>query len=274
MNEFEYNDKDFAKVKKIIGEHAGINLCESKRSLVYNRLTKRLRHLKLNKFSDYLDFVDTHIEEEFSNFVNAITTNLTFFFREEHHFKFLLDSEFERIMEKNKATKKVRIWSAGCSTGEEPYSIAIAVKEKFPEDWDVKILATDLDFNVVAHGKAGIYKEKSLEGVSTKRKKVWFKHGSGENAGNVKVSPELQQLITFKQLNLMKDWPIKGPLDLIFCRNVMIYFNKETQKKLAQRYAAILADDAHLIIGHSESLLKISTDFQLIEKTVYKKVTQ
>lgn len=272
LSEFTYTEEDFRRVQRIIAEHAGISLSEAKKSLVYNRLTKRLRLFGMKAFSEYLDYVDEHVEEEFSHFVNAITTNLTFFFREEHHFDFLRDVDFPRLMEKNRASKKIRIWSAGCSTGEEPYSLAITVKENIPAGWDVKILATDLDFNVVAHGKEGVYDQRRVEGMSQKRLNEWFRKGSGENEGKVRVIDELRDLITFKQLNLMHDWPMKGPFDIIFCRNVMIYFNKETQAILTDRYANYLAEDGHLIIGHSESLFKVSERFNLIGKTIYQKL--
>ena len=272
LSEFEYTDDDFRRVQKVIGEYAGINLSEAKKSLVYNRLTKRLRGFEMRSFCEYLDYVDDHIEEEFSHFVNAITTNLTFFFREEHHFDFLRDQELPRLLERNKASRRIRIWSAGCSTGEEPYSLAITVKENVPRGWDVKILATDLDFNVVNHGKEGVYEERRVEGMSKKRLNRWFRKGSGENEGKVRVVDELKELVTFKQLNLMHDWPMRGPFDLIFCRNVMIYFAKDTQKRLTDRYAKILVDDGHLVIGHSESLFKVSDHFKLIGKTIYQKV--
>ncbi len=271
LSEFVYTDEDFFRVQRIIGEHAGINLSDAKKSLVYNRLTKRLRLFKMSSFSEYLDYVDTHVEEEFSHFVNAITTNLTFFFREEHHFDFLRQIEFPRIVERNQQSRRVRIWSAGCSTGEEPYSLAITVKESFPPGWDVKILATDLDFNVVNHGKAGVYDQKRVEGMSKDRLNRWFRKGSGDNDGKVRVVDELRDLITFKQLNLMHDWPMKGPFDVIFCRNVMIYFNKETQSRLTDRYASYLVEGGHLIIGHSESLFKVSERFKLIGKTIYQR---
>ena len=273
FSEFSYTDADFSRVQKIIGEHAGINLSEAKRSLVYNRLTKRLRNFGMDSFQQYLDYVDSHVEEEFSHFVNAITTNLTFFFREEHHFDFLREEELPRLMKKNSATKKLRIWSAGCSTGEEPYSLAITVKEAVPPGWDVKILATDLDFNVVEHGKAGIYDERRVEGMSQSRLTKWFKHGSGENGSKVRIKDELREMITFKQLNLMHEWPMKGPFDVIICRNVMIYFNKETQARLTDRYADYLVENGHLIIGHSESLFKVTERFKLIGKTIYQKIS-
>ncbi len=273
LSEFTYTDDDFYRVRKIIGEHAGINLSEAKRSLVYNRLTRRLRHFGMSSFREYLDYVDQHVDEEFSHFVNAITTNLTFFFREGHHFDFMRDVELPRLMERNRQSRRIRIWSAGCSTGEEPYSLAISVREAVPEGWDVKILATDLDYNVVEHGERGIYEERRVEGMSRERLNRWFRRGKREQGGNVRLVDEIREMVVFRQLNLMHDWPMRGPFDTIFCRNVMIYFNKETQARLTDRYADILAADGHLVIGHSESLFKISDRFDLIGKTIYQKIS-
>ncbi|KKM97282.1 hypothetical protein LCGC14_1169600, partial [marine sediment metagenome] len=202
-----------------------------------------------------------------------ITTNLTAFFREKHHFEFLKNTVIPQLVKLKGNKKHLRIWSAGCSTGEEPYSIAIALKEALPDfdDWDVKILATDLDANVVAHGKAGIYRSDRIDGLDEKRIKRWFRRGTGNNAELVKISPELQKMITFKRLNLLQEWPMSRPFDLMFCRNVVIYFDKNTQRILFDRYADILADDAYLFIGHSETLFKVSTRFDSLGQTIYQK---
>ncbi|MDX1352473.1 MAG: protein-glutamate O-methyltransferase CheR, partial [Thiomicrorhabdus sp.] len=167
---------------------------------------------------------------------------------------------------------KIRIWSAGCSTGEEPYSIAIILKETVPAGWDAKVIATDLDSNVVATGQRGVYQIDRLKGVTEERKKRWFLRGTGSQEGLVKVKPELQSMIEFGQLNLMGDWPIKDSIDVIFCRNVVIYFDKPTQTKLFNRYADRLPDNGHLFIGHSESLYKVSNRFELLGQTIYKKL--
>jgi chemotaxis protein methyltransferase CheR len=269
----EFSDDDFSYVQKIVYDHAGISLADSKKSLVYNRLVKLIRKLKLSGFSEYFEYVEQQGEAEFIQLINSITTNLTSFFRENHHFEFLANELLPDLMKKNASTKRIRIWSAGCSTGEEPYSIAAVVREviKGP-DWDVKILATDLDSNVVKTGKMGVYREDRIEGLPADRVKRWFKRGAGNQDGYVKVHPDLQALITFKQLNLMKDWPITGPLDLIFCRNVVIYFDKETQKVLFDRYAGLLRDQGHLFVGHSETLFKLTDKFKLLGKTIYQKV--
>ncbi len=270
--EFNFTDNDFKRVQKIVYDFAGIDLNDSKKNLVYNRLAKRIRFLGQTHFSEYLDYVEKQGESEFIHLINAITTNLTFFFRETHHFEFLADTVIPELLQKNASTKKIRIWSAGCSTGEEPYSLAIVLKETVPSGWDAKVIATDLDSNVVNTGLTGIYKIDRLKGVSEERKSRWFMKGEGSKAGFVKTKPELQKIIEFGQLNLMADWPIQDAIDVIFCRNVVIYFDKPTQSKLFNRYADKLPMGGYLFIGHSESLYKVCDRFELLGKTVYKKI--
>jgi len=272
QHEFDFNDQDFARVKKMVYDFAGIDLNESKKNLVYNRLSKRIRFLDQSSFKHYLDYVIEQGESEFVHLINAITTNLTFFFRENHHFEYLTDKVIPQLIKDNQTTKKIRIWSAGCSTGEEPYSIAIILKESVPAGWDARVIATDLDTTVVQTGMAGVYKDDRLKGVTEARKKKWFLKGSGSMAGWIKVKPELHEIIDFGQINLMNDWPIKDQLDVIFCRNVVIYFDKPTQSKLFDRYANQLTEHGHLFIGHSESLYKVCDRFQLLGKTIYQKI--
>lgn len=270
--EFDFTDGDFAQVKSLVYEFAGIDLNESKKNLVYNRLAKRIRFLEMNSFSEYLKYVKAQGEAEFVHLINAITTNLTFFFRENHHFEYLANTIIPSLLEKNRSSKKIRIWSAGCSTGEEPYSIAIVLKEAVPDGWDARVLATDLDTNVVQTGREGVYKIDRLKGVSESRVKRWFMKGSGSREGFVKVKSELQQIIDFGQINLMNDWPIKDAIDVIFCRNVVIYFDKTTQARLFDRYANLLPDEGHLLVGHSESLYKVTDRFKLLGQTIYQKI--
>lgn len=270
--EFHYTDTDFARVKGLVYEFAGIDLNESKKNLVYNRLAKRIRFLQHNSFNEYLDFVEAQGEEEFIHLINAITTNLTFFFRENHHFEYLAETVIPELVQKNASSKKIRIWSAGCSTGEEPYSLAIILKETVPSGWDAKVIATDLDTNVVNTAKRGVYKIDRLKGVTEDRKKNWFLKGKGSNDGFVKIKPALQSSIEFGQINLMHDWPIKDQIDVIFCRNVVIYFDKETQARLFDRYANLLSDKGYLFVGHSESLYKVCDRFELLGKTIYQKI--
>lgn len=272
--EFHFSDKEFKFISKLVGERTGIVLSDAKRQMVYGRLSRRLRQLKLTKFSDYCDMLTSGHEAELIEFTNAITTNLTAFFRENHHFEHLKNKVLPDLIRKNAASKRIRIWSAGCSSGEEPYSIAMCVREALATSsgWDVKILATDLDSNMVQRGKDGIYTAERVEGLTPSRMKKWVKNGKGENANKVRIHEDLRNLITFKELNLMESWPIKGPFDFMFCRNVVIYFNKDTQRELFDRYADLLAAGAYLYIGHSESLNKVTERFELLGKTIYQKV--
>lgn len=272
--EFILTDKAFEFIRRFVKDHTGINLSDAKRQLVYGRLAKRLRQLGLNGFEEYCVLLQEDSADELANFVNAITTNLTAFFRENHHFEFLKETLFPQLLGKNQHKKRLRIWSAGCSTGEEPYSIAISVKEALVghTGWDVKILATDLDSNVLATAQAGLYESRRVEGIPKTRLRRWFLKGKGENASNIRVSDTIREMISFKQLNLMSPWPMTGPFDVIFCRNVVIYFDKPTQKTLFNRYADILVEDGHLLIGHSESLFKVTDRFKLLGNTIYRRV--
>lgn len=271
--EFKFSEKDFAYIRNIISDRTGIVLADHKVDMVYGRLSRRLRELNLESFDEYLSSIEND-EQELIHFVNALTTNLTAFFRESHHFEFLASKLIPQIM-KNKASKRLRIWSAGCSSGEEPYTIAMTVRSIISENsgWDVKILATDLDSNMVKKGSDGIYTEERVTGLSQQHMKKWVKKGRGDTTGMVKMDDKLRDMITFKQLNLMHEWPMKGPFDLIFCRNVVIYFNKETQAMLFDRYADMLVDDGHLFIGHSESMYKICDRFKLLGQTIYKRLS-
>jgi chemotaxis protein methyltransferase CheR len=272
--EFHFTDKEYKFISDLVGQRTGIVLSSAKRQMVYGRLSRRLRQLKLTKFSDYCDLLTSGHEEELIEFTNALTTNLTAFFRENHHFEYLKQTVIPELIRNKAGSKRIRIWSAGCSSGEEPYSIAMCMREALPKasGWDIKILATDLDSNMVERGKTGVYTSERVEGLSPERMKKWVKKGTGDNADKVRMSDELRDLITFKELNLMEAWPIKGPFDFMFCRNVVIYFNKDTQKILFDRYADLLAPKAHLFIGHSESLNKVTDRFNLLGKTIYQKV--
>jgi chemotaxis protein methyltransferase CheR len=190
-----------------------------------------------------------------------------------HHFEFLTNEVIPQLMKNKPRGSRIRLWSAGCSTGEEPYSIAMALKESVPGlgGWDVKILATDLDSEVLAHGAAGVYTEDRITGVPSAYLDKYFEKGQGPNAGTVRVREEIRGMITFRRLNLMENWPMKGPMDVIFCRNVVIYFDKPTQTRLFAKFANILADDGRLFVGHSEALYKVTDKFELLGKTVYRK---
>lgn len=270
--EFVLSDRNFNYIRELVGERTGIVLSDLKRDMTYGRLVRRLRELRLSGFDEYCELLKENNEDELINLTNAITTNLTSFFREPHHFEFLSTELLSQLLARKK-DRRLRIWSAGCSSGEEPYTIAMTILESVPaaQDWDIRILATDLDYNMVNRAATGIYTEERVNGIDARRLKRWFRCGRGENVGMVKVSPELQQLITFKQLNLLHQWPMKGPFDIIFCRNVVIYFNKDTQRELFSRYADIMTTDGHLFIGHSESLYKVSDRFELLGRTIYRR---
>ncbi|WP_126454260.1 CheR family methyltransferase [Sulfuriflexus mobilis] len=273
--EFQFSDRDFNRIRQLVSQHTGISLSEAKRDMVYSRLARRLREVDLQDFGSYCSLIDSPKgEDELLNFTNAITTNLTSFFREPHHFEYLQKTLLPELMKTNAQTRRLRIWSAGCSTGEEPYSIALAIREVIPEnsDWDIKILATDLDSNVLAKGQSGIYDAERIAGLSKQRARNWFLRGKGDKQNLVRVHPALQEMISFKRLNLMNEWPIKGPFDFMFCRNVVIYFDKPTQSVLFDRYADLLVDDARLFLGHSETMFKVCDRFKLIGNTIYQKL--
>jgi chemotaxis protein methyltransferase CheR len=267
--EFHFTKYDFDRLRQLVNEHTGIKLSDHKQEMLYSRLSRRLRALKLNSFSNYYKLLQEDNGEELVHFINAITTNLTAFFREPHHFELLEQVLLPQLLIKKQASRRLRIWSAGCATGEEAYSIAMVVKEVVPFGWDVKILATDLDSSVLEKGIKGIYEEDRISGISPARLHRWFKKGTNQAVGKMQVSEELQSLITFKYLNLMSLWPMRGPFDMIFCRNVVIYFDKTTQKILFERFANILDKNAYLLIGHSENLFQLSTRFRLLQQTVY-----
>lgn len=272
--EFNFTDKDFATIQKLVSQHTGIVLSEAKRDMVYSRLARRLRKLNLRDFKDYCHIVENETDaEELTHFTNAITTNLTAFFREPHHFQYLKTQLLPELMKRNADTKRIRLWSAGCSTGEEPYTLAMAIRDVIPHNsgWDVRILATDLDSNVLETGSSGVYGDERVKGLDKTLLRKWFLRGKNGMGGTVRVSPSLQSMISFKQLNLMGQWPIKGPFDFIFCRNVVIYFDKPTQSVLFDRYADLLIDNGHLFLGHSETMFKTCDRFELIGNTIYKK---
>ena len=271
--EFKFSESDFLQLQQLALNHTGISLSSSKQNLVYSRLSRRLRVLNLDNFHEYCNLVNDGHEDELENFFNAITTNLTAFFREPHHFEHLRGEFIPELMKNNLGSRRLRIWSAGCSSGEEPYSIAITLREAMPEidTWDVKILATDLDSEVIARAVQGIYPIDRVAGLDEQRLKNWFQKGSGSQQDMVRVSPSVRKLISFRKLNLIHEWPMQGPFDIIFCRNVVIYFDKHTQTVLFDRYADILSPGGQLFIGHSESLRTLTNRFSLIGSTVYKK---
>jgi chemotaxis protein methyltransferase CheR len=273
LREFAFGNDDFEALRKLVKQITGINLSDQKRELVYGRLARRLRALRLKSFAEYRDLLDQDGGQEIVEFCNAITTNLTAFFREPHHFDYLREQVLLPMAANSAGPKRLRIWSAGCSTGEEPYSIAMTVIETLQDlrRWDVRILATDLDSDVLQRAQRGIYAEDRLKTMSGQRRSRFFTERREREGVSYEVSAELKSLITFKQLNLMHALPMRGPLEAIFCRNVVIYFDKDTQRNLFGRIAQLQRPRDLLFLGHSESLFKVSEDYTLIGKTVYRR---
>jgi len=265
--EFVFTAKDFERVRQLIYDHAGISLNPSKQDMVYSRLARRLRATGIRSFKDYLDtLARSSNDAEWESFVNALTTNLTSFFREPHHFPLLA----EHVL-KQKGKHAISLWCSASSTGEEPYSMAMTMVDAFGSFTPpVTIVATDLDTNVLAKAEAGVYPVERIEKLPDDLVKRFFLRGTGAQAGFVRVRPELRAMITFRQVNLLSnDWPIRGPLDAIFCRNVMIYFDKTTQLKILERFRPLLQPDGLLFAGHSESFHNAGHLFNLRGKTVY-----
>ena len=273
VREFVFGNEDFEALRKLVKELTGINLSDQKRELVYGRLARRLRALHLRTFAEYRDLLASDGGREIGELCNAITTNLTSFFRESHHFDYLREQVLQPLAAQRASRRRVRIWSAGCSTGEEAYSLAMTVIESFPDlrTWDVKILATDLDSDVLAKAQRGVYTADRVRSIGPQRLGRFFVEKRGKDGVLYEVSAELSALITFKQLNLMHPLPMKGPLDAIFCRNVVIYFDKDTQRELFSRVATLQRPGDLLFLGHSESLFKVSESYTPIGKTVYRR---
>jgi len=262
---FTFTPRDFARVRALIYRQAGISLAESKQEMVYSRLSRRLRAKGMSSFETYLGGLESGSDsEEWEAFTNALTTNLTSFFRETHHFPLLAEHAL-------KAKGPLSVWCSASSTGEEPYSIAMTLCEAFNTlTPPVSIVATDIDTNVLEAGASGIYTADRLEKMSGDRVRRFFLKGKGGRSGMVRVRPELRQLITFKTLNLLaSSWPVSGPFDVIFCRNVMIYFDKPTQSKILSRFVPLLKPDGLLFAGHSENFMYVSDALKLRGKTVY-----
>ncbi|HTT01946.1 MAG TPA: protein-glutamate O-methyltransferase CheR [Steroidobacteraceae bacterium] len=273
LREFAFSDEDFEALRRLIKQLTGINLSEQKRELVYGRLSRRLRALNLSSFREYRGLLKAD-PAELVQFTNAITTNLTAFFREPHHFDYLREQLLKARAADPRGARRMRIWSAGCSSGEEPYSIAMSVLEAIaePARWDIRILATDLDSDVLQRARRGVYAAERLSGMGPSRLARFFvaEPAAGGRA-SYRVAPELPALVTFRQLNLMHQLPMKGPLDAIFCRNTVIYFDKETQRDLFHRLAALQRPGDLLFLGHSESLFKVSERYTLIGRTIYRR---
>ncbi len=264
--EFEFTSADFERIRKLIYDHAGIALAPVKFDMVYSRLARRLRANGDTTFAQYLARLERGDEKEWETFVNSLTTNLTSFFREGHHFEILASH-----LQKTGNRGPLKVWCSAASTGEEPYSIAMTLVDVFNSFTPpVSILASDLDTNVLAHAERGVYTADRVEKLPRERVQKFFLKGAGSQDGRVRVRPELQKLITWRRINLLEaNWPVQGPLDAIFCRNVMIYFDKPTQYKILKRMAPLLSENGLFFAGHSESLMHAADLLRPLGRTVY-----
>lgn len=269
--EFVFEPRHFRFFQSLARTEAGIEVGDNKHEMVYGRIARRLRDLGLASFDEYLELVAADGSPERLEFVNSITTNVTSFFREGHHFEFLRNEGLPTLMANRRSSRKLRIWSAACSTGQEPYSIAITAADVAgpANGWDCKILATDIDSSVVARAEVGVYDRREVASRVDRQHRRWFDPVDGSK-DQVRVGPLLRTMIHFRLLNLLQPWPMSGPLDVIFCRNVVIYFSPETQHHLLRRFAELLAPDGFLFLGHSESAMHSPDLFEPLGRTIYR----
>ena len=275
------SDRDFDLIRTMIFEEAGISLSDAKRTLVCSRLAKRLRSLRLKSYSEYLNFLANRDPSgtERQVMINCLTTNKTDFFREPHHFDFLRQQVYPQIENTilDGGPRRVRIWSAACSTGEEPYTIAMTILEHFQSlrGWDIEIVASDINTEVLNKAREGIYSLDRIEGLDLALKRKYFLRGKGRLAGSCQVAPQVKELVTFRQLNFMDSrWPVEGSFDAVFCRNVLIYFNTETQQKLLPRLTEKIAPGGYLMLGHSENLPWLADTMTPLGQTIHVKGAQ
>jgi chemotaxis protein methyltransferase CheR len=272
---FDLTDKEFLLFKDLIYRETGINMSDKKKKLIVARLSKRLRILQLSSFTEYYQYLNDSpdSDDEIVNLINRVTTNKTDFFREKHHFDFLAQELFPQIIDagRKNGVRRLRIWSAGCSSGEEPYTLAMTAMESFKAErgWDIKILATDLDTEILQRAIAGTYPTQLIAPVPREYLSRYFNR-SGEQ---YVVSDACKSLVSFRRLNLMDEsFPMKHPFDIIFCRNVIIYFDAQTKDSLLTKYHRHLKDEGHIFIGHSESLMHMKDRFRYLKHTIYRKV--
>jgi chemotaxis protein methyltransferase CheR len=259
-------DREFATVRQLIAQYAGIKLSVQKRNMVYNRLQRRLRARGLSDFRGYLELVQREGSDEREAFVNALTTNLTAFFREPHHFDLLMERAQARVAQR---TGSLRCWSSACSTGEEAWSIAMVLREA---QCNGTVLGTDIDTDVLQTAQSGIYRMDRASGLPIERLRRHFLRGAGANEGLVSLRPELRSMVRFGQLNLQSPvWPAQEAYDVIFCRNVVIYFDRDVQKKLLERFADLLVPGGLLMVGHSESFPAAHRGFRSVGRTAYER---
>ncbi len=271
--EYTISKRDFDFVRELVFERAGISLSDKKRELVLGRLSRRARKLGAANLEDYCDGLRDGNEDEIAELINVITTNTTSFFRQPFHFERLANEILPELMKARETTRELRIWSSACSSGQEPYTIAMILKEMIKDSagWKIRLLATDIDHDTLARAKAGVYSQDVMEEIPKERLRRWFFKGRGDQEGKMLVRPELKEMVTFRHLNLMQPWPMKHAFDIVFCRNVIIYFNKETQRLLFERMADAMADDGYLFLGQSESLFSVTDRFELVSQALYRR---
>ncbi|MDR7505834.1 MAG: protein-glutamate O-methyltransferase [Armatimonadota bacterium] len=271
---FSLSDCDFERLRRLALELTGIALGPGKRTMLEARLSRRLRALGLRSFGEYYRLLERQgpADEERVRFVNALTTNKTEFFREAHHFAFLREQWAPaRRRQAAGLGSRVRLWSAGCSSGEEPYSIAMTLLEALGPAWDFRILASDIDTEVLARAQAGIYTREELARVPVALRRRYFVPTAGPE--RMRIRPEVQARVVFRQINLLAEpWPIRTRFEIIFCRNVLIYFDRATQRRVVERFARVLAPSGLLVLGHSESLLGLATGFTHLGGTIYRRI--
>lgn len=265
--EFSWTDADFSRVQTLIYQRAGISLHDGKHAMVYSRLSRRLRDTGHTSFHDYLRWLENHDGPEWQEFINALTTNLTAFFREQHHFEIL--NEHLRT----RSTANWRVWCNAASTGEEPYSIVMSAFEALGNKGSFKLTASDIDSRVLATAAQGIYRLDALKGLTSERIQKFFLRGKEGNTGMARVKPELRHAIEFMIVNLIRDdWPFKDPFDVVFCRNVMIYFDASTQRKVLEKIHRVMRPGGMLFVGHAENFSESRDLFVLRGKTVYERI--
>lgn len=265
MNRIPLTDADFKYISKLIYQKAGIVLADNKREMVYNRLARRVQSLSFDNFTDYLRFLEVNpTNDEWQNFTNALTTNLTSFFRESHHFDILKEHAL-------KSRSSYKVWSAAASTGEEPYSIAITLADVYNGKHDAfQVIASDIDTNVLQVAENGIYKLEQIKELPQEMVQNYFLRGTGQRSGMAKIKPEIGNKVKFSQVNLLSnEWSVTGPFDAIFCRNVMIYFDKETQERILTKFVPLLKPGGLLFAGHSENFTQLSKELYSKGQTVY-----
>ena len=269
-------DRMFQKFSQLVYEQCGINLHEGKRALLQARLNKRLRQTGIGSYEDYFKSITSGANPgEFINFLDSVSTNLTYFFRESQHFDFMEMVALPQLLEKKRKDRdsRIRIWSAGCSTGEEPYSLAMCVLGHWPETarWDFRILATDISTRALQVAMNGAYSTEKIERIPPALRQQYF-HSISNGNGRLEyeVAAHVKRIVTFRRLNLMEPYPFKGPFDFIFCRNVMIYFDKKTQEELINKISGFLGEGGYLFVGHSESLTGLNHKLNYVRPAIYR----